>query len=72
MNKPGQVHKVMRNEHGHVLVKHPKFPAPQMMAPSQDHSEIRGALGATASGGAFGGLDPTQKSKGAQMADFNP
>lgn len=72
MNKPGQLHKVMRNEHGHVVVKHPKFSAPQMMAPGADHTEVRGGLSTTAPGGAFGGLDPTQKSKGAQMADFNP
>lgn len=43
---------LMRNEHGHVVVRHPAMPGPHMMAPSQDYHEV--PFGQLAMGGGMG------------------
>jgi hypothetical protein len=59
------------NVHGHVAVRHPGLPGPNMMAAKDDYMELpSGAASSTPPGGAIGGLAPFQSAKGAMDGDF--
>lgn len=66
------IHKVMRNEHGNVVVRHPKLPGPHMMQPQPDYMELPSGSVSPHSmpGGITGGLGPFESEEGAEGGEY--
>lgn len=68
----GNVHSVMKNVHGNVLVRHPSLPGTHMIAPGTDYKEPPpGSMSKNSPpGGIVGGLAPSENDMSAGAGEY--